>query len=73
MPQFRRSEPRARRSADPGTDRVGNRVVADTGVGGQQDLRPLDFACRMFAATEQPRKLSALLVAQIDTISYVHR
>jgi hypothetical protein len=39
-----------RRSAN--REAAGDHLVADPGVGSQQDLRPLDFARRMFAAIE---------------------
>jgi hypothetical protein len=48
-------------------------LINNPRVGCQQDLRLLDFTCRVFGAIEQCRKLLALLVTQIDAVSYIHR
>ena len=56
--------------ADPdGTD---NLRVATAGIGRQQNLRPLEFAGGMFAATEHRRQFVSLGLAQFDPITYIH-
>jgi hypothetical protein len=41
-----------------------DRFVADSGVGGEQDLRPLEFARRMLPAAQQRYELGAFRLAQ---------
>src|SRR5277367_557858 len=60
-----------RRSADP--HGAGNRLVAGPRVGGEQDLRPFEFARRVSAAAQQRFELETLRLAQIDPIPYLHR
>src|SRR3954454_11114629 len=60
-----------RRGADP--DARGNRLVAAAGIGCEQDLRPLQLARRLPAATQHGRELVALRLAQLHPEVYVHR
>src|SRR5690348_4747961 len=46
--------------------------LAGPGVGGQQDLRSLELAGRMLATAEQRPEFSALDLAEVDPIAYVH-
>jgi hypothetical protein len=54
-------------------DAARDRLLADTGVGGQQDLRPLDLARRLFAAAQHRRELRAFRLAQFHPVPYIHR
>jgi hypothetical protein len=47
-------------------------LVADSCSGRQQDLRPLQLARRMLAATEQGLQLVAFRFAQLDPVPYIH-
>src|SRR5665213_1704687 len=51
----------------------GDRLVADPGIGCQQNLRPLELARRVLAAAQQRRQFVALGLAQFDPIPYIHR
>src|SRR5690348_513314 len=53
-------------------DAPGDLLVAGPGVGGQQDLRSLELAGRMLATAEQRPEFSALDLAEVDPIAYVH-
>lgn len=59
-----------RRAADP--EAGGDGLVGETGMGRQQDLRPLQLARRMLAAAQQRRKRVVLGLAQLHPISYIH-
>jgi hypothetical protein len=61
---------RHRRAAD--ADAADNLLVAGSRIDGQQDLRPLQLAHRMRAATEQGLQLIAFLLAQLDPVPYIH-
>ncbi len=39
----------------------------------KQDLRPFQLADRAFSARQQRRKPDALLTAQLNLVSYIHR
>jgi len=60
---------RATRTRRPSTDLL----VAGAGIGGQQDLRPLELAGRLIAAAQKRRQFRTLALAQVDAVSYVHR
>src|SRR5665213_4294144 len=53
-------------------DARGNRLVADAGVGGQQNLCPLELAGRALAAAHQRGQFTTLGFAQFDVVKYVH-
>ncbi len=59
-----------RRAADP--EAGGDGLVADPGMGGQQDLRPLELARRMLAAAQHRRQRVVLGLAQLHPISCIH-
>ena len=42
-------------------------------MGRQQNLRPLQLARRLLATAEHRMQLTALSLAQLDMIAYVHR
>src|SRR5271157_5325744 len=58
------------RAAD--SDSSGNIVVAETAVGGEQNLGSLDLAGVMLAAAHQRGEFAPLGFAQVDMIAYVH-
>jgi hypothetical protein len=43
--------------------------VADARIGCEQDLRPLQLACRMPTTAQQPLQLLALALAQLDSVA----
>src|ERR1700758_3026588 len=47
-------------------------LVAGPGIGGQQNLRPLELAGRVLAAAEQRPQFGALNLAEFDPIAYIH-
>ena len=47
-------------------------VVAGAGIGGQQNLRPFELACRVLAPAQKPREFGAFGLAQFDSIAYIH-
>src|ERR1700730_17154931 len=49
-----------------------NLFVAGSGVGRQQNLRPLELARRMLASAQKGRELGALGLAELDPIAYIH-
>jgi len=53
------------RTAGPGRRR--NRPVAESGVGGEQDLRPLQFSRGMLAATQHRLQRVAFVLGQFDS------
>jgi hypothetical protein len=59
-----------RRATD--ADSPGDLLVAGPGIGGQQDLRPLELACRVLAAAQQRPELGVFFLAQFDPIPYIH-
>src|SRR5215469_4581116 len=50
-----------------------DRLVADTRIGCQQDLRPLQLARRVLATAQQRGQLLALALVQLDPVTYIHR
>jgi hypothetical protein len=58
-----------RRAADP--DRPGDFLVAGSGIGRHQDLRPLQLAHRTFAPAQQRGQLAAFRFAQLDPVPYI--
>src|SRR6185437_17118033 len=58
------------RAADAHTGR--DIIVAGSGVGGQQDLRSLELAHRMLAATQKRHEFGVLSLAEFDPITYIH-
>ena len=58
------------RAAD--SDRRGNSVVAETAVGGEQNLGSFDLAGVMLAAAYQRGEFTPLGFAQFDMVAYVH-
>src|ERR1700733_6422751 len=70
---FNKASPGAIDRREANRDVAGNHLVAGTGVGCQQDLRPLDLAHRLGATVQQPGKLAMLRLVQIDPITYIHR
>ena len=54
------------------TDTGRDRIVADAGVGSQQNLRSLELARRMLASTQQCGEFAALGLAELDPIAYIH-
>lgn len=54
-------------------DTVRDHVVADSGIGGQQDLRPFEFTRRMLPAAQWRRELCSFCLAQFHPVAYVHR
>jgi hypothetical protein len=49
-----------------------NLFVAGSGVGRQQNLRPLELARSMLASAQKGRELGALGLAEFDPIAYIH-
>jgi hypothetical protein len=49
-----------------------DRLVARSGVSRQQNLRPLELACRMFAAAQKRREFGTLGLVQVDPVAYIH-
>ena len=47
-------------------------VVAGAGIGGQQNLRPFELACRVLAPAQKPREFGAFGLAQFNSIAYIH-
>ena len=47
-------------------------IVAGAGIGGQQNLRPLELARRVLASAQKRREFGALGLAQFDPIAYIH-
>ena len=60
-----------RRSADGDAD--GDVFVADTSVGRQENLRPLELARGMLAGAQQSAEFVALVLAQLHSVTYIHR
>jgi hypothetical protein len=60
-----------RRSADGDAD--GDVLVAGPGIGCQQDLRPLELARGVRAAAQQSGEFVALVLAQLHSVTYIHR
>src|SRR6202795_318967 len=60
-----------RRSADGNAD--GDIFVADTSVGRQENLRPLELASGVFAGVQQSAEFVALVLAQRHSVTYIHR
>src|SRR5271166_2125281 len=58
------------RAAD--SDSSGNIVVAETAVGGEQNLGSLDLAGVLLAAAHQRGEFTPLGFAQFDVVAYVH-
>ncbi len=58
------------RAAD--SDRRGNSVVAETAVGGEQNLGSFDLAGVMLAAAHQRGEFTPLGLVQFDMVAYVH-
>ena len=52
--------------------RGGDGLVGDPGVGGQQDLHPLEPPHWLLAAAHQGPKLVSFGLAEVDPIPYVH-
>ena len=52
--------------------RRGNLLVADPGVGGEQNLGSFELAGGMLAAAQQRGEFTALGFAQFDMVAYVH-
>jgi hypothetical protein len=59
-----------RRSAH--ADAYGDILIADPRLRRQQDLCPLEFACRVLASVQQRAKFVALGLAELDPIAYIH-
>ena len=62
-----------RRSADGNAG--GNVLIANAGVGSQQDLRPFELTRGVHAAGQQrsDSELVAFGLAQFDSVTYIHR
>src|SRR5216684_4750661 len=60
-----------RRSADGNAD--GDVFIAGAGIGRQENLRPLELARGMLAAAQQSGEFVALVLAQLHSVTYIHR
>ena len=60
-----------RGTADP--DAGSDVLIADTRVGGQQDLCPLELPRRVLASAQKRQEFVAFVLGQLDTIAYIHR
>src|SRR6266851_3731556 len=60
-----------RRTADGDAD--GDVFVAGAGIGRQEDLCPLELARGMLAAAQQSGEFVALVLAQLHSVTYIHR
>src|SRR6266853_707050 len=60
-----------RRSADGNAD--GDAFIAGAGIGRQENLRPLELARGMLAAAQQSGEFVALVLAQLHSVTYIHR
>jgi hypothetical protein len=59
-----------RRAAD--AHAPGDLFIAGACVGGQQNLRSLEFARGVFAATQKRCEFGAFGLAQFDPVAYIH-
>jgi hypothetical protein len=53
-------------------DSIPDRIVADPGIGSQQDLRPLELSPRMLPTAQQRRELCAFRLPQFNPVRYIH-
>jgi hypothetical protein len=55
-----------------GLHRCGDSLVGDAGVGGQQDLHPLEPPHRQFTSAHEGAEFVSFGLAEVDPIPYVH-